>query len=160
MTESKESNERSNTVGKAIANTMAKSFELSSLEVIDKFNLLENSLLENVTNSVEMLEIKRRIAEAKISIIFEKSDSKDVFEGVWDNFHTLGYSTAEREATMLFYRTQFLIRNKYDKPLVINSIERLGEIANGFENDQSEQLSQHFKKVHKNLIIEMNDKYS
>ena len=160
MIDTNKSNEECATVAKAIEYTMAMSLDLSTPEVVEKFNLLESSLLENETNPVKILEIKRRVAEAIITIIFEKSDSKDVFENAWDNIHKLGYSTVEREATMLFYRAQLLIRNKYDKPLVINTIGRLGEIANYIKNKRSQQLAEHFKKVHKNLIIEMDAKYS
>ena len=160
MTDSADSNELSITVAKAISDSMSESFELPSSEIIYKFDKVEVSLLQKKHSDAEALEIMRRIAEAKISIIFNKVDTSSAFENAWKDIESLGYSTAEREATMLFYRAQFLMRNNLGRDLVANAIERLGIIANNFKNERSERLADHFEKVHKNLLIEMNAKYS
>jgi hypothetical protein len=104
MTDDTGSNGFSISVAKTIDSAMAAFFELASSEVVCKFDKLEENLLQKERKSIEILEIKRRVAEAKISILFEKIDAKSVFEDSWNDIESFGYSTREREATVLFYR--------------------------------------------------------
>jgi len=139
-------NERSRHVGKAIAETTAKALKLSPPDVMEVFDELKNIIFVDNFDESETLEIQRRIAEAKISVLAGKEISKE-FENAWNDIENLGYSDAEREASMVFYRAQFLI----DKDLLSEAsiaIERLGELISTFKN---QRLIDHFSQVYTKL---------
>lgn len=135
---------------------IANSLKLPPKEVVKKFNNLQERLLNLEVSDSEALEIKRRIAEAKISILFNWIDDENEMDQAWSDIEIIGYSTKEREASMLFYYSKYLIKNKKHKNIVINIIDRLVGLVEEFKTDQSqEKLAKHFAKVHANLISEL-----
>ena len=143
-----------------IETEIANSFKLPSKEVVEKFNKLQERLLNLEVSDSEALEIKRRIAEAKISILFNRIDNENEMDQAWSDIEIIGYSTKEREASMLFYYSKYLIKNKKHKNIVINIIDRLVGLVEEFKTDQSqEKLAEHFAKVHANLISELKNSH-
>ena len=139
-----------------IETEIANSLKLPPKEIVEKFNNLQERLLNLEVSDSEALEIKRRIAEAKISILFNWIDNENEMDQAWSDIEIIGYSTKEREASMLFYYSKYLIKNKKHKNIVINIIDRLVGLVEEFKTDQSqEKLAEHFAKVHANLISEL-----
>ena len=150
--------EKSVDVGKVIAKATAEAFKLSASETTEHFDNLQSSLLEKDFNDSEKLEIKRRIAEAMLSILSEKSSFED-FEKAWDYIESLGYSDPEREASMVFYRASFLIKNKTDKNLAEKAIDRLEALINTFKEKKLQHLIEHFTQAHNRLLNDANSAF-
>lgn len=146
--------ERSRRAGKAIARTTAKAFKQPPAEITQAFDALQATILGQDYSDTEVLEIRRRIAEARISVLAEK-DSGQYFEAAWTDMEALGYSDAEREATIVFYRAKFLIKNGVHRSPAAKAIERLGTLLNDFREQQSHRLVGHFGKVHERLLNEL-----
>ena len=145
--------------GRVIAETIAEAISLSSSDVLKKFAELETSLLQQGFDKSESLEIKRRIAEAKISILAKRKENIDHFEVAWNDIESLGYSSLEREASMLYYCARFLIENEPSRSSAAVIIDRLGALVKKFEVDQSQSLADHFLKLHEELLDDLNSKY-
>jgi len=159
MTNDLEKDERSRRAGKEIAYTTAKAFKQTPAEITEAFDALQATILGEANNDLEVLEIKRRIAEAKISVLAEK-DSDQEFETAWTDMEALGYSDNEREATIIFYRAKFLIENGAHRSLADKAVERLGNLVSAFREQQSRQLADHFGQVYKRLLNELDRKFS
>ena len=151
----KDNIERSINVGKTIAKATAEAFKLSASEVTEHFNALQSTFLEKNFSDSEKLEIKRRIAEAMITVLSEKDSFKE-FEKAWGYIESLGYSDTERETSMIFYRATFLIKNRVDKNLAEEAINRLEALINSFQEKQLQHLIDHFTQVHNRLINDAN----
>lgn len=154
------SNDKSRSVSKAIAEVTAQAFELTSREALAIFDELEFELLHKEPDKSKCLEIKRRIAEAKISIIYDRNISRNIFDESWNDIQRLGFSTAEREATMLFYRAYFLIKDGKDRRLTADTINRLGLLVSDLRVKRSKLLAEHFERVHSRLMNDFKAKFS
>jgi len=159
MTNGSDQKERSIYVGKAIAETTVKAFKLTPTGVIELFDELEAALITNNYNKSETLEVQRRIAEAKVSVLAGKEPSSE-FEAAWNDVESLGYTDTEREASMVFYRAKYLIRKGSDKSSASNAIERLGVLVGYFNDQQSQHLADHFSQVHEKLLNDLASKFS
>ncbi len=149
-------NSRSVNVAKTIGKEIANSFDLSSKKVLEKFDSLEIELLEQGFDVREATEIKRRIAEAKVAILFNRIGDKDEMERAWNDIELTGYSTKEREASILFYYAKYLIKNRSDRSLITTIIDRLGNLTEEFKIQESqEKLAEHFANVHESLLTDL-----
>lgn len=150
--------DRSREAAKAIAQTIAKAFKLPTNEIATTFDSVKDELLDGIKDPSESVEVKRRICEAKISVLFKRPDSSDELQETWNEMESLGYSDLEREATMLFYRAQFLLKRTADKELTANAIERLRSLLGQFDPN-SKSLSDHYERIHQALQGEFDKKY-
>lgn len=87
----------------AIERATAKSLRVSTAEAVEVFDACAIQVLSRVDSPAEALELRRRIAEAKISVLFERHDALVEFSKAWAELESLGYSSNEREASMLVY---------------------------------------------------------
>lgn len=152
-------NERSAEIGKAIANATATALKLEPSEADTTFDALQTSMLCGASyDESEALEIKRRIAEAKVSIFSTMLNAQQEFLVAWRNLESLGYSDHEREATMVFYQARHLIRIKGDKAAAARAVVRLGEVVEHLRDAGSKDLQAHFQGVHDRLLDELQQK--
>ncbi len=136
--------------GKIIAKTTARVLALPSDQVLDEFDKVQTALLGSDLDDYSELEIRRRIAEAKISVLATRKNSTIELEQAWADIESLGYSNSEREATMLFYRAKSLIESRQDERSVEDLLGRLDQlVSSGFGGDRV--LVDHFAKVCRNL---------
>ncbi len=87
----------------AIERATATSLRVSTAEAIEVFDACAIQVLSRVDSPAEALELRRRIAEAKVSVLFERHDALVEFSKAWAELESLGYSSNEREASMLVY---------------------------------------------------------
>jgi hypothetical protein len=67
------------------------------------FSSVLEALLGTSASTHESLELKRRVAEARLSVFYSSIFSRSFAQAAWSELESLGYSSAEREASMLFY---------------------------------------------------------
>lgn len=132
---------------------MVSAFRSDSSEVIALFDACRTSLLAEAHEDVERAEVGRRIAEAKVSVLFEREDATHAFLMSWDELEGLGYASLEREASMLVYFIKFTERaNGTDKRRDKQSaLDRLGKLINRMIESGSDALADHFRAVHSKL---------
>lgn len=142
--------ERSQHVGKMIDQTMVKAFGVESADVLVLFDACCSSLFSETQDKVERTEIARRIAEAKISILYQLENVGDDFRSSWAEINGLGFSSIEREASMLFYYLKYCARanDKDDLDLDAQSaISRLETLIAQMVASGDETLAGHFETV-------------
>lgn len=159
MIKEKSADERSLTVGSAIARSFSDSMQLSSSEAYRKLDQLASDLVSIGENEKEQREIQRRVAEAKVSLLYERKGCMTVFEKAWSDLLEVGFSNPEREASMRFYYIKFLLANGVRKDEIKREISRMGSlIDNNFgENEFSQK--QHFLNVKKQLEDEFESSF-
>jgi hypothetical protein len=120
--------ERGRAVGKTIAKAMAEVLSATPDEVVSRMDGCRDSLLDTAVDDEERDEIRRRIAESKLSILWESRDASR-FMAVWQEMERLGYSSAEREASMLFYFLEFCALDGCDDVSCKDYLDRLERLA-------------------------------
>mgnify|MGYP003527830995 CR=1 FL=1 len=134
--------ERGRAVGKTIAKAMVEVLSASPGEVVSRMDSCRDNLLETAEDDEERDEIRRRIAEAKLSILWESRDTSR-FMAVWQEMERLGYTSAEREASMLFYILEFCARDVSCKDF-LDRLERL-------VTDMPAAARSHFESVYQKM---------
>ena len=137
----------SRAAAQAIANAIACSFEKSPEEIESFFNVLGDKLADQRFSSRERSEIRRRITEAKISILFKKRDSERLFRSAWNEMLALGFSNAEREATMRNYHIEFLLRTGASEQEILDEIQKFDSIIQNKIRKAAPKMAAHFMTV-------------
>lgn len=144
--------ERSRYAARMIEQAMVDALRASSEEAINIIDTCRLALLADSSSEVERLEVARRIAEVKVSILYEKEGAKDDFLASWAEIESLGYSSPEREASMLFYFVKF---NERLKPQAESNkecaLDRLGVLIGEMEASGENNLASHFRSVYSKL---------
>lgn len=141
---------RSQVVGKAIAYMMAKVVRAEPSTVVSELDRCRKELLEAAETDWEREEIRRRIAEAKISVLWESSD-RDRFMSSWSEIERLGYSSPEREASMLFYFLEFSARNGGSEEACKAELDRLSSLAKTLPPPAGAHFQGAYERAHARL---------
>lgn len=150
--ERSEADNRSRSVAKSIGRIVANAFDCSASDAMALFDQTESELLAEIDNEAEAIEVRRRIAEAKVSILAEKRESTaEEFESNWRALEILGFSNLEREASMLFCRAQFSIQHSAGENYAAYALKRLQDVIERLEKSEEIRLVEHFRKVHDRL---------
>ncbi len=137
--------DRGRAATKAINRTILEIMDSPADVVVDRLDTCLSELLKNA-DGWERTELMRRIAETKLSILSERRDS-EVFLNVWEEMERLGYSNAEREASMLFYFLKVCARNKQVDDACTSALDRLERLTKLVP----EISRAHFEGVHDRL---------
>lgn len=138
--------DRSRIVAKAIESTIAQVLESPTPDVVRALDGCCDGLLAEDTPAEEFAEIARRIAEAKLSVLFNRADGGVEASNAWRTLEGLGFLSAEREASMLFY----VIRSSCDPTIGLGErpalMSRLAGVVRKLEREQP-AVAEHFAKV-------------
>lgn len=144
--------ERSRAVAKAIERTMVSAFRAGSSEVIALFNACRTSLMAEGLEDAERAEVARRIAEAKVSVLFEREGAAAEFLESWGELEALGYASLEREASMLVYFLKFIDRvHGADGQEKRGVLDRLDKLIGVMAESGNDALAEHYRTVHYRL---------
>lgn len=146
------SQERSRSVAKAIERAMVSALRADSAKVTSLLDTCRSSLFAESYDDVERTEIARRVAEAKISILYERENARDEFMASWGELEGLGYSSLEREASMLVYYVKFSERSNVSGDADRrNALNRLEALISQLAVSGDENYAAHYKAVHVDL---------
>lgn len=137
---------RSRAVARRIEGVLAEALRADPARVIELMDACRSSLVAGSHSEDEELEIARRTAEAKVSILFDRENATDDFLASWASLEQLGYSSSEREASMLVYFLKFCMRtnNNSRRRDALNRLDALVEEMAASGNDS---LSTHYRAV-------------
>ena len=108
-----ESEERtaSQKIADAVAATAMMARNSDAENTARLFDATERELLEELDcSNFELIEMKRRVAEAKSAHCFSKTGFAQIHEAIWARLESLGFSSFEREATMLMLLARHYLR--------------------------------------------------
>lgn len=100
---------RSRAVGRAIEQALESAIAASSDEADGLLTEVETGLLAGTADDYETLEVKRRVAEARLSLFYSMPTSHELARSAWVALERLGFSSPEREASMLVYWAKHLV---------------------------------------------------
>lgn len=98
-------------ISNAITDMALAARELDASNAARLFSAGEQELIQKGGwSDFELLEIRRRVAEAKFSHCISKSGFSYVADELWADLERLGFSSFEREATMLMLLVRHHLR--------------------------------------------------
>jgi hypothetical protein len=151
MSEREFSKERSLRVSKAIDQAMLRAVSAASAEVIVIFDICHSNLISSqLPSHAEKREIARRICEAKISELHHRRGPRKEFLSTWLEMEALGYSSMEREASMLFFYIRFMENNGTEEAVSV-ALSRFAVLVDRMVAVKAPRLGAHFKRVLKRL---------
>ncbi len=99
--------------------------------------------------------MSRRLAEARLSLFFDRKDGEPYFDEAWLDMENLGYSSSEREASMLFLRAKNLLE-RADRDDLEEALIRFRVVVETKVSGESAAIAAHFHKVLAQLESEAN----
>jgi hypothetical protein len=137
------SNDLERHVARRIGEAIELNLDLPADDASAGFLELEAELLALSEDPLVLIEIRRRLAEIRLSEFLSKVDGLKYFHEAWEEMERLGYSTLEREASMLFYRARGLLAHEL-REHVAPIFERLDRIIDSGMNGQ-QSMAEHFR---------------
>jgi hypothetical protein len=134
-------------IGKEIAYAIRDAIRAPTIQVAVGLDACQSRLLSGHIGDLERTEIARRFAEAKVSVLWERDDCLEHFSRAWAEMERIGYSSAEREASMLVYFIMHCRRNRESSECISDAINRITRLINGKLAVESEAVSLHFREV-------------
>lgn len=145
--------ERSRAIGRAIETATLAAFDAAPAQVTSIFDECLSRLLGSSNSDWERVEISRRVYEAKVSILSGMSDAGDEFIEAWSGIERLGYSSLEREATMVFYFIRFIFKSGSDcEGKADAALSRLWGLICRMRALGMDDMALHFESVHSRLL--------
>jgi hypothetical protein len=132
-------------VARWIGEAIELNLDRSADEASASFRVLEAELVALSEDSLVRIEIRRRLAEVRLSEFHAKVDGLKHFHEAWDNIERLGYSALEREASMLFFRASGLLAHDLREHVapILGRLDRI--VDSGMDGQQS--MAEHFRLV-------------
>jgi len=147
MKQSPEQQERSRFVARTIERAMVSALHAEPRAAIDLLNAARSSLMPEASSEAEKVEIARRVAEAKISTLWDREDATTEFQASWIEIERLGYSSPEREATMLVYFLKSNSRSSKQDSRSRDAVDRLEALIGQMASAGDVNLADHFRGV-------------
>lgn len=149
--------ERSRNVARPIERIMVDANSREPKEIVRLLDECQEKLLSDSAGEFEATEIARRIAEAKISLLFDREGADDEFVASWESMESVGYTSLEREASMLFFQLKFCERARAnDHSLAVGLLDRFRLLIDRMSASGDEDLASHFRAVHGRLENALN----
>lgn len=139
------SSSRWRAVAKSIEWALRDALSADSSTAIEILSACRDQLLSDTEDPDAAVEIARRIAEAKLSLLHDRSDAADTFESCWVEMQTLGYSNLEREASMLWYVLDFTSRQVERRTIAQEDVRsRLRTVIDEMRTSGHHEMAEHF----------------
>ena len=143
--------QRSSKIGRKIGFALRSAIELAGPEADVLFAATEQEALKIAVGELEKLEVRRRVAEARLSLFYCSQTSGDFARRAWEDLESMGFSSPEREASMLFYWADYLLNSGATNSEIRASIERFGTVVGAEFEGESAEVAEHFRAVHHRL---------
>lgn len=141
--------ERSRRVGQAIDRTTVRAFPADARRVVELFDACAASLTTENFDDLERVEVARRIAEAKVAVLFEREGAITEFLESWEALQALGFSSLERKLSMLVHFMLFADRTYgRDSPETRGALDRMERLTDLLAESGSDAIAEHFREVH------------
>lgn len=148
MSESRES--RSSHIGKEIALTVAGVGRAPVTEVLRRLDECRDRLRGVTRDEQEEREVARRIAEAKLSLIWKRPDARHLVDALWREIEGLGHGSLEREASMLCFRLKAYAKQDDGSTDKEMHLFRLRQVIEDLRKE-SDEIARHFERVYHEL---------
>jgi phenylpyruvate tautomerase PptA (4-oxalocrotonate tautomerase family) len=140
--------ENSKRVARAISQAVVSAIHADPAGVVRLLEDCRASLLLGQTSEYEKRELARRISEAKVSELFNREGGEREFRASWLEMETAGYTSLEREASMLFYYVKFCERAGLDGRSDLRAaLDRMESLVDQMRTSGEENLASEFASL-------------
>lgn len=148
--------ERSRKIAHAIDLMTIKIQGANWSDIIGQFSSLEEELLLNTSCEEESIEIRRRICEAKIREVAPPDPARmaleeGIFDAIWQEMLTLGFSNEERRMSMQTYRIIYLLENSENKEKIAFELSSLRKCVEKLAAKLKTEMGDEFCRTYERL---------